>query len=122
MIWEEFDVDYDTIFADTATFKGKNVNEQIECHTMTMNEIKQINNDLSFGPNPKTPSTASSQIPTPPPLPIIHNGSTHDQQLNDDFWNDLINSATPSMLINQIFFPSNVFFRAIGIIIACKKL
>ena len=104
--WQEFP-DYDTIFTDVATkaHNAEKVNTHSQAHSMTMSDMHEMhgfNDDFSFGQRPSlTPSTPSSfissQFPSPPPLPIIDNDSTKHDKLNDDFWSDLIDAATPCM-------------------------
>ena len=106
--WQEFP-DYDTIFTDVATKTDNNdhINKEQEYHTMTMNDMHEINgfnnDDLTFRQRnsltPSTPSFISSRFPTPPPLPIIDNNSPQNNKLNDDFWSNLIDAASPCMSI-----------------------
>eukprot|EP01084_Bolivina_argentea_P202976 346710_1 len=93
--WEEFDnIDYDCIFAETAQKKGSKINSNIHNHTMTIQDMNQFNR--------QTFSTPSSYLPTPPPPPPFDSPSINNQQLNDDFWNEIFeakpftSTVTPS--------------------------
>lgn len=108
--WQEFP-DYDTIFTDIAIntdkTKQKQDKNQYQTHSMTISDMHEMHgfnaDDFSFDQRQSltssTPSFISSNFATPPPLPIItdDNSSQHDNKLNDDFWSDLIDAATPCM-------------------------
>ena len=99
--WEEFD-DYDTIFADTAmkSAQKRNKNKQND-HVMTLNDMRTSTTSTISAPSSQQSSWQSNSYPTPPPPPLTFNiepdTNTNNEQLNNQFWNDIIDSASPNI-------------------------